>query len=68
MIKIEYTPEPFRVKKYRARCKCGCIFTFDENDKIRKCYGHGDFWDVVFCPNCGHDIGTLWDESEVSEC
>ena len=64
MIKIEYIPKP---KHFRAKCKCGCIFTYDEQDTVQKRFGHGESWEVVFCPNCGNNIGTPWDESEVSE-
>ena len=67
MIKIEYTPAPKKIKKYRAHCICGCIFTYDENDKHIQCFGHGDFWDVVHCPLCNHTIGTPWDETAVEE-
>lgn len=67
MIKVEYMPKAPSIKRYRAKCKCGCVFTFDENDRVTRCYGHGDFWKVVFCPNCHNDIGTMWDESEVEE-
>lgn len=67
MIKIEYIPRPPKVKQYRAHCKCGCIFTFNEEDKYTKCFGHGDFWRIISCPHCGNDIGTLWDESTVEE-
>lgn len=67
MIKVEYIPTPPRVKKYRAHCKCGCVFTYEETDKHRKCFGHGDFWDVVNCPYCGNDIGTLWDDSMIED-
>ena len=67
MIKIEYTPPAPKVKKYRAHCKCGCIFTFNEEDKYTKCFGHGDFWRIINCPHCGNEIGTLWDESIMEE-
>lgn len=67
MIEIEYRPDPPKVKKYRASCKCGCIFTFNETDKVNKCYGHGDFWNIIYCPNCHNDIGTPWDESLVRD-
>ena len=67
MVEIEYAPHPPKIKKYRAHCKCGCIFTFEETDKVRKCYGHGDFWDIIYCPYCHNAIGTPWDESSVSD-
>lgn len=67
MIKIEYAPPAPEVKQYRTRCKCGCIFTFNEKDKYTKCFGHGEFWSIINCPFCGNDIGTPWDESSTTE-
>jgi hypothetical protein len=67
MIKVEYLPKAPKIKKYRATCKCGCVFTYDATDRINECFGHGDFWDVIFCPNCGNVIGTPWDGSKIEE-
>lgn len=65
MINVEYYPPKKKIAKYRATCKCGCIFTYDENDKKTECFGHGSFWDIVYCPNCKNKIGAPWDESEI---
>lgn len=65
MIKIEYMPPTPKVPEYRANCKCGCVFTFSETDKYKKCFGHGDFEMVVRCPHCGNYIGRTFDESVV---
>ena len=67
MIKVEYLPKAPKIKEYRATCKCGCVFTYDERDRYNKCFGHGDFWDIVLCPNCGNVIGTPWDNSKIEE-
>lgn len=62
MIRIEYVPP---INQYRAKCKCGCVFTFDENDRHQRCYGHGSFYDVIQCPICHNlisgadDYGTI---------
>ena len=64
MIQVEFTPHE---KHYRARCKCGCVFTFDQTDQKLVCFGHGEFWDVVMCPHCLNYIGRPGDQSTVEE-
>lgn len=68
-IQIEHLPDkPVpSIRKYRAQCPCGCVFTYLETDKERYCVGHGDFRSAIRCPNCHEFCGIGWDKASITE-
>lgn len=48
------------IKMYKVTChECYTVFTCDENDMHKVCFGHGEFADAVTCPVCENDC-TAW--------
>lgn len=42
---------------YRATCpKCGCIFTFNQDDILVKIIYNEYSEKVIYCPECGEEI------------
>ena len=50
------------LNKYKAECKCGCIFTFECRDVITNIYG-----DFVNCPDCKKSISKYEEYKEENQ-